>query len=1027
MPIIPPNNTTGLYGVDTTVQINNNIFGNNLVLTGNAVVGGTISAAGNITTGGNFIGDFIGNISGNVNAAGSNTQVQFNNSGLLGADADFTFDTSTNSLTVPTLVGNVVRGPGDGNIIIRNTAAVNNLTGNAVYLDSNNVFMGNIGNRARFNAAPSTDLQIVGAGSGTEILLVRNGGFDSGFGNTGNIDMRSKAVATGGGFRADGNINLAGNVYIGSYGAQIVGNSRGNLRVQDTITGNSISAVGNVTAGNVIGSFLWGDGSNITGVIGGSKTVQIPVKNTSGGPLTKGTPVYATGTVGSTDVLEVSASRADTPATMPTIGLLETNLSNNAQGYAISVGSLLQINTSAYAINEVLYVAPTGGLTNTRPNDGYIVQPIGTAGRIGVSGSIQTNIWNFFQLPNLGSGNIWIGNANSVPTQFTLSSYTGNIGAGNITVGSGGTPGRITINSGNTGSKGRLVSTYISGELDNNANGGVSFTQPGTTNGLADGNIFAGNATVTGTVSVGGNVITLNRTLSQDFEAYNSGNTSSNVKIITSTATATITTTGTISAAGNITGNYFIGNGSALTGITATASPAGANTQIQFNDAGVAGASANLTFNKTSNTLSTTAISVTGNITGANINTGGLSLSGNVVSPLNVTGNIAGANLNATTNTTTGNITITLANNNIQNINAWNPNVALQPARITVGTGYDGDYSTAVDPLLITRGAQLAVINKQVIGNADVNQAVRALTGIFYADMNGATLTNPARRMQGLGGALAMGNGTMSLSTGPLYPAAAGGGGALQVGNIFLSGVGTFQNTTTSLSHGAGTVNNILVGGNATIGNAVASFNQVQFISNNTGNVRTAMGAYASFTGGSSGQPVPGNVYGYYMPGTTNNHGVTNSNFWRVADNYYFLVNEDDVAQNRLGSLRRYHEFNGVSGTTSGSLTIDKNNGQVQQVNLTGNISSLAYSNFVTSASDSVNTDEQCDTVTIVFNQGSTGGYGVTFPTGSQYKYAGNVTALQSTAANSVSLVSVSAVRIGGTTTYLTTISPGFV
>jgi hypothetical protein len=36
----------------------------------------------------------------------------------------------------------------------------------------------------------------------------------------------------------------------------------------------------------------------------------------------------------------------------------------------------------------------------------------------------------------------------------------------------------------------------------------------------------------------------------------------------------------TISAAGNITGSYFLGNGSALTGITTTAS--GSDTQVQY-------------------------------------------------------------------------------------------------------------------------------------------------------------------------------------------------------------------------------------------------------------------------------------------------------------------------------------------------------------------------------------------------------------------------------------------------------------
>ena len=41
---------------------------------------------------------------------------------------------------------------------------------------------------------------------------------------------------------------------------------------------------------------------------------------------------------------------------------------------------------------------------------------------------------------------------------------------------------------------------------------------------------------------------------------------------------------------------------------------AGSNTQVQFNDAGDLGASANLTFNSTSNTLSTTTISCSANI-----------------------------------------------------------------------------------------------------------------------------------------------------------------------------------------------------------------------------------------------------------------------------------------------------------------------------------------------------------------------------------------------------------------------------
>jgi hypothetical protein len=488
MPIIPPNNTTGLYGVDTTVQINNNIFGNNLVLTGNAVVGGTISAAGNITTGGSFVGDFIGNISGNVTAAGSNTQVQFNNSGLLGADADFTFDTSTNTLSVPTLVGNVVRGSGDGNIIIRNTAAVNNLTGNAVYLDSNNVFMGNIGNRARFNAAANTDLQIVGAGSGTEILLVRNGGTDSGFGNTGNIDMRSKATATGGGFRADGNINLAGNVYIGSYGAQVVGNSRGNLRVDGNITtGNSISATGNIT-----GNYFIGNGSTLTGITAtatpaGSNT---ELQFNDGGSLGASANLTFDKTSNVLSTTAISATGNISGGNINTAG----NVSGN---YILGDGSLLTGLPATYGNANVSNYLASGTNTANIITTGNI-----TGGNIDSTGIV------------LATGNITGGNINTAG----IVSATGNITGGNInTAGIVSATGNIT--GGNINTAGIVSATgNITGGNINTA-GIVSATGNITgANLVASANLTSTQQTVVGTANVGttGNIVVSGKNIATD-------------------------------------------------------------------------------------------------------------------------------------------------------------------------------------------------------------------------------------------------------------------------------------------------------------------------------------------------------------------------------------------------------------------------------------------------------------------------------------------------------------------------------
>ena len=110
-------NTVSLLSLDATGNISaGNVLVGNIVVfgTGNITGVDSISASGNIT-GGNIsvsgnvtAANFIGNISGNIDAAGDNTQVQFNDTGdLLGASAAFTFDKSSNVLTV---LGNIQGG-----------------------------------------------------------------------------------------------------------------------------------------------------------------------------------------------------------------------------------------------------------------------------------------------------------------------------------------------------------------------------------------------------------------------------------------------------------------------------------------------------------------------------------------------------------------------------------------------------------------------------------------------------------------------------------------------------------------------------------------------------------------------------------------------------------------------------------------------------------------------------------------------------------------------------------------------------
>jgi hypothetical protein len=130
-----------------------------------------------------------------------------------------------------------------------------------------------------------------------------------------------------------------------------------------------------------------------------------------------------------------------------------------------------------------------------------------------------------------------------------------------------------------------------------------------------------------------------------------------------------------------------------------------------------------------------------------------------------------------------------------------------------------------------------------------------------------------------------------------------------------------------------------------------------------------------------------------------------------------------------LGSLRTFHEYRYDAAIASGALTIDKNNAQVQYVDVTEAITSITLSNFVTFDEITFPTAVlrlQADTVTVIFRQDATG-RAITMPTGATYKYAGGVNTVGTTA-NSVTMVSITAIENLATdaTEYLITISPEF-
>ena len=175
-------------------------------------------------------------------------------------------------------------------------------------------------------------------------------------------------------------------------------------------------------------------GDTITLASEGTDQVRIECKNTSGGTLTKGTPVYITGTVGTSNRVEVSAADSASASTMPATGLLLQDLANNGEGYLVTGGVLKNLTTDPIdgvtpSENDTIYVKSGGGLTTTKPTGTALIQNVGKVGRVNSSSAgsiIVSSIIRSNDIPNIQQNYFWLGNASGVPTatEHTLSTLT---------------------------------------------------------------------------------------------------------------------------------------------------------------------------------------------------------------------------------------------------------------------------------------------------------------------------------------------------------------------------------------------------------------------------------------------------------------------------------------------------------------------------------------------------------------------------------------------------------------------------
>lgn len=450
---------------------------------------------------------------------------------------------------------------------------------------------------------------VAGVTGGTGVTVTGSGGE----GSTPSVAI-GQAVGTGDTV-AFGGLNVdSGTLYVDST------NNRVGINNTSPAYSLDVTGDGHFTTNLTVDGITYAN--HIHGNLAGS--LYYHIKNNSGSTINVGTPVYITGTVGSTQVAEVSPSRADTPSTMPAVGITGSTLAQGDTGHMVVIGNLDGVNTNAYTLSQPLFVGASGGLTNTRPTGASdVIQVIAYAARINSStGELIVNAYDQVRSPNSIS---IVGNIATTAGQFTGS------GAGLTSIPAGQLTG--TISSTNIGNDSVALGTKTTGDYVATLQAGTGVT---VTNGSGEG--------VSPTVAIG-----------------------QAVGIADSPQFAAITTTGTASLnAASVTGSVSANSLSATTSTTTS------SLIVDGIEIDTTGATSNqiLTYNGTKFAPATPAAAAAGTLTGT-------TLASNVVSSsLTSVGTLSSLTVTGDVTVDTNTLKVDSTNNRV-GVNTTSPATAL--------------------------------------------------------------------------------------------------------------------------------------------------------------------------------------------------------------------------------------------------------------------------------------------------------------------------------------------------------------
>jgi hypothetical protein len=825
-------------------------------INGNLYVSGTISAT-----------EYIGNVTGNITSPGNNTEIIFNDDGLLSASSGLTFTSSTNSLVVS---GNLQTS---ANIVVNGYTVVDN-TGNLVTarLENSGVIVGTYGNASavpivtvdekgritHINTTPVAGVSNVTyeiTDSNLSIFTSAGTVFSVNLGvGTNDSPVFTGATITGNLFAESANANTIitdGTAYlynISSTGLStlttldILGNANvvanidvNNVNVTNRITSSEFSVI-NITATNVsvtgnvditgnLNSNIIGQFGLFSGNLSSTNLIVTNVTAISGefsgnvntGNIS-GTTLYGTNLV----VANISATNGEFSGEITTDNLISANVYSQ---YIGNIGSLLTgtlstaLQPNITSVGSTLTVGEFNFSNNTifSTSDTITIEPanVGSSGNVILQGNLRVtgNVTRIdSEIVSINGKNILLANNKS---------NISDLNDAGIIIGNASGINLVTLK----------YNTLINSWQTN-----VGFSPTGNvnlnlgTNSTYWSNLFVdtiNSTTINGTLQTSAqpNITSLG-TLSG--LSVNGGIFSTNVTANSVVISNSATIESTLGVIGNVTAAYFIGN--VIGNITGNISSPGSNTQILFNDSGLISADSGITYNKTSDELTVIGNISAGNVSGTTISGTNLIVTDIIASGGTFVSNISANTLNGNISGATGTFSGNVSAGNVSGTTLSGTNLAVVGVSSVTGT-FVGNVTTGNISGTTLSGTNLIVTHVSAgtgtfSGNisADIlNGNISGTTGSFSGNVTTGNISGTT--LSGITGTF-IGNVSSNnlVVTNQVQASGISITANASFGNISTSGLITTTNSINATSNVTGAVTitgGLGVGKNMYVGNAV--------------------------------------------------------------------------------------------------------------------------------------------------------------------------------------------------------------